>query len=177
MQLPFAAASMNRRQYLTTAGAAIATAGLAGCAGILEEATGGSSEPKHEYVADAWSNQESESGATAGAATADVELDTGEYTAETWDPGQPIATQIEARDRNENEFEVFVVDEREFEDRVRDGESARYYNNLQGEGRFIQVQGVLQPGSYRIVIDNSEYGHVSPGGSIDVEIAVLIERA
>lgn len=167
---------MNRRSYLKALGAVGVSAAVAGCAGVLEQATGGSSEPKHEYVGEAaWGQQESDAAGTSAVATARVQLEKGEYTAEDWSFDRRIATQIEARDDNGNAFEVFVVDNREFEERVRNGESARFYNTLHGTGRFIQVQGTLDPGSYQLVIDNSAYAEQGTEGPIDVEMQVVVE--
>lgn len=168
---------MHRREYLRGAGAAVATIGVAGCVDQLEEAAGLTEEPTHEYVPDAWSNQESQTGVTTGQATATVRLDAGEYTSEPWAPEQGVFVQIEARDQNGNSFEVFVVDEREFEERVREGKSSRFYNNLYGSGRYIQTAGTLQAGSYHLVVDNSAYGRIGTDGPVDVDFAMGIQLA
>lgn len=163
---------MDRRTYLQTAGSAIAGTALAGCASVLEEATGGD-DRNHELVGEeAWIREDTQSTQTASRIDAELEIDPGYYAARPFEPQANVRYGCEW-ETDGNPFDVIFFDRREYDSRWRDEEEVQFDSGLtEMDTTRGSVTDTVQAGEYVIVFSNSEVIGTDPEGTVRVEVAI-----
>lgn len=163
---------MHRRQVLQ--GAAIATtASLAGCADVINAATGGGGDDrKHELSGGAWQDVGEYSTNQEAKLTATVRLESGEYAARGLEPTINVSYEIEW-DADGTPVDVYLLDESEYDNRWRE-ESDIQYNTawVQTGSASGSIEANVQAGNYALIVSNSEAYGTDPSGDVSADLTM-----
>jgi hypothetical protein len=155
---------MNRRQYL--AGGTVVTAvALAGCVGSL---TGDG--PEFRAAEDPWSQGNEFELSNGNGQSGLVTLPEGTYA--QLSTNQDIDIELEIAAKADQPFDVFVLNENEF-NRYRDQEEFQYSEDFVARGqREIRFSGTWTDEYLYIVFDNTAFTEAQPDGEITANYTV-----
>lgn len=151
---------MDRRDYLPLAAAAAAGT-LAGCTGAVDSLTGGT-----EFAAaeDPWSQTNEFELPNGNGQSGLVTLPAGTYA--QLSTNQPIDFALELAAKAKKPFDVFVLNENEY-NRFRDREEFQYFEEFSAFGqRQIRFSGTWTAENLYVVFDNTAFTRTAPDGKI-----------
>lgn len=155
---------MKRRRYLAT------TAALASIAGCL-----GTGKPK--VAEDPWISQSTDSGLGSSSRSGAFELPKGRFIALKYEPEDRLEFSYDLTVKNGGKLDVYVLEETAFTN-YKEGTDFEFYEKLSSlSTTAATATDRLDPGSYRLLIDNTSVGEANSGntitGSVTIEASIL----
>lgn len=161
---------LSRRQLIT---GGVGVAALAGIGVLWVQ----SSTPTHQAVGqESWQSHETESTAVGETIHGVVELDSGEYTGQSfWNEGA-LTLGVNIKQVTGGEIDVWTIPDSAI-DAYRDGETGiEHYTNLskQGVSSSLELADTVPSGEWWVLLDNSGIYGSDSSGSVTVEFAAGI---